>query len=275
MTLFLDVHRNMHDATEEEVRQAHISDLQAQEAHGVKYLKYWFDKKRGTVCCLIEAPNKEACHATHREAHGMVAEQIINVENEMITAFLGGGTEDDLGAVLYVDGAQDTAYRVILFTDIVGSTSLGENLGDDELYRLVKIHDDLVRNTLLKHAGRDVKHTGDGILASFTDVFAAVSAAQDMQKAFARHREENPNDPLHLSIGMSAGEPISKSNDLYGSAVNLAARVCAEAGKDEIKVAGVVRDLCMGKTLRFESCGEKELKGFAEPVNLFRVLWKD
>lgn len=274
MTLFLDVHRHMENATAEEVRQAHISDLEAQDAHGVKYLKYWFDKERGTVCCLIEAPNKEACHATHREAHGLVAEQIINVENEMISAFLGGGKEDDLGAVLYVNGAQDTAFRVLMFTDIVGSTSLGEEHGDEELYRLVQIHDEIVREKLKKHMGRDVKHTGDGILASFADVVPAVSAAQDIQRAFAAHREKNPKDPLHVSIGMSAGEPISKQNDLFGSTVNLAARVCAEAGTDEIKVAGVVRELCMGKNMNFDSCGPTDLKGFADPITIFTLGWQ-
>jgi class 3 adenylate cyclase len=263
----------MEEATPEKVREAHINDLQAQEAHGVRYLKYWYDDKRKTVCCLIDAPNEAACNAVHAEAHGGVADEIISVENDMILAFLGDQQVDDVGAVVGPAGEPEGAFRTLMFTDLVGSTALGEELGDDAMYRLLKIHDRITREQIERHGGRDVKHTGDGFLASFARVTQAVECAQQMQRAFAVHRDENPNDPLHISIGMSAGEPISGGNDLYGSVVNLAARVCAEADKDEIRVAQVVKDLCLGKAFKFESCGEAELKGFSEPVPIFKVAW--
>ena len=274
MPLFLDIHRNLKGATPASIREGHIADLEAQEAYGTTYLKYWFDEKRGTVCCLVEAPDKEACDAVHRKALGLVADEIINVEGEMIAAFLGGGSEDDLGAAIGSAGEQLPAFRTLMFTDIVGSTALGEELGDAEMHRLLKIHDQLAGEQIDRHNGRDVKHTGDGVLASFSDVSAAVTCAQNLQKAFAAHRHAHPGDPLHISIGMSAGEPISRSEDLFGSVVNLAARICAQASSDEIMVAGVVRELCIGKTFPFESCGEAELKGFSEKVALYRVRWE-
>lgn len=109
----------------------------------MKYLKYWFDEARGTVCCLVEAPDQEACDAVDRKAHGLVADEIISVESDLITAFLGGGSQDELGAALGSAGEQDTAFRTLMFTDIVGSTALGDQLGDAELHRLLQINDRL------------------------------------------------------------------------------------------------------------------------------------
>lgn len=271
MPLFLDIHRNMQGATLASVREGHIADLEAQEAYGVKYLKYWFDEKRGTVCCLVEAPDREACDAVHRKAHGLVADEIINVENELVAAFLGEGNVDDLGAAIGSAGEPESAFRTLLYTDIVGSTALGEAIGDAEMHRLLQIHDRLSREQVHRQHGRVVKQTGDGVLASFHHASAAVKCALGLQKAFADHRLRNADAPLHIRIGLSAGEPISQCDDLFGSVVNQVARICAEANGDEILAAGVVRELCRGKTLPFEFCREAELKGFSERVALYRV----
>jgi hypothetical protein len=83
MTLYLDIHHNV-DATPEEIEAGHLSDLEAQEKHGVRYLKYWFDPTAGRICCLVDGPSKEACNAVHSEAHGMVADDIIEVEGGMV-----------------------------------------------------------------------------------------------------------------------------------------------------------------------------------------------
>ena len=75
----MDVHKNVEGLTADAVAGAHQKDLEAQERHGVKYLKYWYDEGSGTVFCLCEAPSKEAAEAVHREAHGLVADEIYEV----------------------------------------------------------------------------------------------------------------------------------------------------------------------------------------------------
>jgi hypothetical protein len=80
MPLYMDVHHHVPDLTAEAVAEAHRKDLEIQEKYGVKYLKYWFDEGTGKVFCLAEAPNKEAAIAVHREAHGLVADEITEVE---------------------------------------------------------------------------------------------------------------------------------------------------------------------------------------------------
>jgi hypothetical protein len=80
MPLFMDVHHHVEGLTADAVVGAHQADLNTQAKYGVKYLKYWFDEGTGKVFCLVEAPNKEAAIAVHREAHGLVADEIIEVK---------------------------------------------------------------------------------------------------------------------------------------------------------------------------------------------------
>jgi hypothetical protein len=80
MPLFMDIHKHIPGLTAEAVKGAHAKDLAMQKKHGVRYLKYWFDESAGKVFCLVEAPNKEAAMAVHREAHGLVADEIIEVK---------------------------------------------------------------------------------------------------------------------------------------------------------------------------------------------------
>ena len=80
MPLFMDIHHHVEGLTAEAVAGAHQADLKTQEKYGVKYIRYWFDEGSGKVFCLVEAPNKEAANAVHREAHGLVADEIIEVK---------------------------------------------------------------------------------------------------------------------------------------------------------------------------------------------------
>jgi hypothetical protein len=80
MALYMDVHRNLEGVSAEALAQAHQKDLEVQSRHGANYHRYWFNEADGTVMCLVEAPSKEAAEAVHREAHGLVADEIIEVE---------------------------------------------------------------------------------------------------------------------------------------------------------------------------------------------------
>lgn len=79
MPLYLDIHKQVEGATAEAVAGAHQKDLETQGKYGVNYKKYWFDESTSTIFCLVEAPTKEAAIAVHREAHGLVANEIHEV----------------------------------------------------------------------------------------------------------------------------------------------------------------------------------------------------
>jgi class 3 adenylate cyclase len=137
---------------------------------------------------------------------------------------------------------------------------------------LVVEHDTVVRETLTARDGREVKHTGDGIMASFASVSAAVEAAIDVQKRLD-DRNRDAETPIILRIGISAGEPVTEEDDLFGAAVQLAARLCASCDPGGITVSVAVRELCIGKQLRFEDGGLLTLKGFPDPTQVYAVNW--
>jgi hypothetical protein len=80
MPLFMDIHHHVDGLTADAVKQAHAADLKTQSKYNVKYLRYWFDEANGKVFCLVEAPNKEAAIAVHREAHGLEADELVEVK---------------------------------------------------------------------------------------------------------------------------------------------------------------------------------------------------
>ena len=80
MPLYMDTHRNLEGLTAEAVAEVHQKDLEVQDQHGVKYHRYWYNEEKGEVFCLVEAPSEEAAEAVHREAHGMVADELTEVK---------------------------------------------------------------------------------------------------------------------------------------------------------------------------------------------------
>jgi class 3 adenylate cyclase len=278
MPLYMDIHE-LGEVSAEDVAKAHVADLEAQEKYGVNYLKYWVNEKCGKVFCLVDAPNAEAANACHCEAHGLVARKIIEIQPELADGFLGRDIETDAaGAVLLPGGgtdSRDPGIRTVLFTDIVDSTTFTQSLGDEAALALFGVHDTIVRDALSALGGREVKHTGDGIMASFVSAAGAVRCAIQIQRELARHEEANSEHPLKVRVGAAAGEPVEQNNDLFGSTVQLAARLCAHAQPEQILVTNAIAELCIGKGLLFEDLGEVPLRGFSYPVRAHAVAWAD
>lgn len=267
MPLYLDRHE-LHGATAADVAAAHVKDLAVQAEYGVQYLTYWFDYDRQRAFCLASGPDRDAIVAVHRQSHGLVPNEVIEVDGDEVQRFLGRMQEHAHGEA-YVE----TAFRTILFTDIVGSTRLTQRLGDRGAMELVRAHDRIVRAAIDTHGGLEVKHTGDGLMASFRSVAAALEAAVDLQLALLAYNRE-ASTPVEVRIGIAAGEPVLENDDLFGAAVQLAARLCDRAGSGTILVSGAVRDLAIGKPFRFERRGRLSMKGFDEPVGVFEVAWR-
>jgi class 3 adenylate cyclase len=277
MPLYMDIHNLGEGTTPEDVAKAHAKDMETQRKYGVEYTKYWVNEKAGKVFCLAHAPSAEAAEQVHREAHGLLPDKIIEIQPELAEGFLGGVETNAAGAVIFPGGgadARDPGIRTILFTDIVDSTTLTHSLGDDAALGLFGVHDTIVRDALSALGGREVKHTGDGIMASFVSAAGAVRCAIQIQRELARHEEANPERPLKVRVGAAAGEPVEQNNDLFGSTVQLAARLCNHAQPEQILVTSAIAELCIGKGLLFEDLGEVALKGFGYPVRAHAAAWK-
>ena len=172
------------------------------------------------------------------------------------------------------DCCADGSLQTILFTDLEGSTAHTQRFGDDHAMEIVRRHNAIVRHRLAVSGGREVKHTGDGIMASFASATRAVECATAIQHAFHAHNEEHGDPDIRVRIGISAGEPVQDAGDLFGVAVQLARRACDHAEPGQILVANVVRELLLGKQLAFIDRGEVPLKGFERALRLHEVDWR-
>ena len=273
----MDVHELPEGTTPEDVAKAHAKDMETQRKYGVEYTKYWFNQKAGKVFCLVHAPNAEAAQCVHREAHGLMAEKLIEIQPELLEGFLGGVETNSAGAAVLPDAgadARDPGIRTVLFTDVVNSTTLTQSLGDEAALAILGVHDVIVRDALSALGGREVKHTGDGIMACFISPASAVRCAIQIQRELDKHAQANPDRQLKVRVGAAAGEPVEQHNDLFGSTVQLASRLCAHAQPEQILVSNVIAELCLGKGLLFEDLGEVTLKGFGYPVRAHAAAWK-
>lgn len=269
MPMYMDVHPGLGDATPEDIAAAHRRDLEVQDEFGVRFLTYWFNDTDEKAFCLVEGPDADAVKACHKVAHGLMPHDIIEVAAPTMNQFLGEFylNEDDR-AMSKATSQADSGLRAIVFTDIEGSTDISTRLGDAAAMELLREHNDIVRGRLDESAGREVKHTGDGILACFTSVSRAVDAAVEIQ------RRTVDVDGLQIKIGLTVGEPVEESDDLYGASVNLAARICGHAAGGQILTSSAVKDLAVGKKIDFAERGMIALKGFPDPVRLYEVGWE-
>lgn len=270
MPLFMDRH-DLTDATAVDVASAHVLDMRVQERYGVRYMTYWFDYDRQSAFCLATGPDREAVIGVHKESHGLLPTEIIEVDPQAVDRLLGPMVEHAPG-----DPYVDTAFRAILFTDLSGSTALTQRLGDAGAMQVLTTHDGVVRDALRLHGGTEVKHTGDGIMASFRSVVDAVGCAITIQRNLSSQLASVVGEeaPVAVRIGISAGEPVTRNGDLFGATVQLAARLCGRAAPGAIVVSAPVRDLAMGKGFTFAKPRQVRLKGFNEAVRSFEVAWQ-
>ena len=277
MPIYMDRH-NLEGATEKALADAHQKDLKLQGKFGIKLLTYWFDEGRGTAFCLIDAPAKEKVIQLHKEAHGSIPHKIMEVNPETVEAFLGRIEDPQPSSESITSSNEafvDSAFRVIMFTDMKDSTAITTRLGDTKALELFRTHNSITRDALKKHNGREIQHTGDGFMVSFTSAAHAVQCAIAIQRFLSSHNQSHPDTKINVRIGICAGEPVEEDQRLFGSTVQLTSRICDKAEPDQILVAPVIKDLCIGKQFSFTDRGEFVPKGFAQPIRMYEAHWQE
>lgn len=269
MPLFMDRH-DVPGATAQDVADAHVADLATAKDSDVKFISYWFDEENGGVFCFANAPSEEALADVHSRSHGLIPNEIIHVSEDDVFKFLGSVHEPKDASEL------TNPLRTIMFTDLVQSTEILDAVGESAFIDVLRTHDGIVREALYRNHGREVKHTGDGILASFDDASGAITASLSITASFVALNDAFTPAPskgdlkLRVRVGMAAGRPVDRNDDIYGEAVVLASRLCGIAEAQQILATesvhehAVQTDLFVGPSLR-------RLKGFAEPVAVYEV----
>jgi class 3 adenylate cyclase len=194
-----------------------------------------------------------------------------------IYAFRGLGAQPDLASA--EREARDAAERrdggpastrTFLFTDIVGSTTLAESIGDEVWASVLRWHDETLRGLIGRGSGRVVNSTGDGVFATFDSARDAVDTAIAIQRVFRDHRRDS-GYPARLRIGIHTGEATERGGDYGGLAVHIAARVAALGDADEIVTSAAA--LAAAGDVPTTAARTVAIKGVSEPVTVASVAW--
>ena len=172
-----------------------------------------------------------------------------------LSDFLGWAAQEDQTA---------SDFSVIVFTDIVASTEVVDRMGDEASRNAIRSVEDLVTETAADLSGKVIKHLGDGSLLEFRSASSALDFARKVQVELA-------DGDIGLRVGMAAGEPIHEDGDLHGAVVVVASRIADAAEPGQVFASEGVKQLVVGKQYDFEDQGEHSLKGFDEPLRLWRL----
>lgn len=239
MPIYMDIHI-VPGVKALNVAEAHRKDLLHQDEYACKCMTYWIDEVRESIFCLIEAPNKEAVEEMHSKAHGLVPNKVIEVNTSVVESFLG--RIYDPQEVEMVDGMKvfsEPSFRILVVTKTTDPVLLQHKLGPEKATELLERHNNIIRKNLSQYGGSEVEHVGSGFILSFTSASRAVSCALAIQKELP----DTDKELLGFAIGINGGEPIEKSNKLFGDTIQLAGTMCAIAKHHQISVASAVKEL--------------------------------
>lgn len=164
----------------------------------------------------------------------------------------------------------------VVFSDLEGSTDLRTRLGDDAAQEIVRVHESLTREEIARCHGEQAKALGDGFMVSFGSARGALNYAVSLQRLIDQHNRANSDKAFRIRIGLNTGEVTTEREDIYGTAVNAAARICDKAQGGQILIPNVVKELAgFIPDLRIVDRGLFWLKGFPKRWRLFEVMWRE
>jgi AraC-like DNA-binding protein len=240
MPIYMDRHDVSETVTAENVAQIHQQDLKIQDNYSCRALTYWFDEKRKTAFCLIEAPNEQALKEMHYNAHGNVPHIITEVDVDLVESFLGRIEDPQNPQNTDLNIINDPAFRIIMVAKLkVSSLKLNELI---RLNKSLATYNKKIPEVFEEFDGSIVKHYRDGFLVSFKSVTDAVQCAIENQAIFKKLTcQQNPCH-LKLKIGLCAGSPITENKELFAETVQSAERL-TDTSKADIVVSSEVKDL--------------------------------
>jgi len=250
-----------------DVAEAHQLDMRHQSEYGCKCMTYWIDEVRESIFCLIEAPDKQAVEELHTKAHGLIPNKVIEVSSAVVEAFLG--RIYDPPAATTQDGLtvfSDPSFRILLVTKITDPVLLEYRLGKEKAAELLDRHNNTIRKHMRQLGGNEVEHGGTGFIISFASASKAVSCALAIKHELSAADKEE----IGFRIGINAGEPVQKSNKLFGDTILLAECLCGIASSQQISVSSSVREL-VSKDY-FQSGGNDFLSIPPQDENLLALL---
>lgn len=226
MPLFIDLHELDAFSSIDEIKNAHLLDLAVQQKHNVRYINYYVNPQAGKIFCVVEAPDKESCAAVHREAHGLMACNIIQVEGGYYDLIMGLQRTDVDGLNFHEDGNIDHGIRSILYISTIASTQ--GDYGDAALAS--DLHHEYVtelERALKTYGGRGMPGSGNETIAAFTSGQSAVQCGLFLQERLLllNGRIKKQGICFETIIVLGAGDPVTSSSEFFGDTLRLTRRL--------------------------------------------------
>lgn len=240
MPIYMDFH-DLPEIDIEDTRKAHLRDLSIQDKYKVKYHQYWINEKDGKAYCLIEGPSKEACEATHMEANGIKACNLVEIKEGMYDLFLGDNQQIDHGLVRHVNGDIDNGYRFIMALQLI--PPLGNVSNSD---RFQKSFDQLKLECIgiiEKFQGRDMNHFDNNIIGIFTAPEAALQSSIDLRNHLKSATLRRRYKRIDFKIGICMGQPVTADLGFFEEAINFSEILCDVSKNSKIASSRSFADL--------------------------------
>ncbi len=239
MPIYMDRHDVSETVTAENVAQLHHEDLKIEHKFGCRGLTYWFDEKRKTAFCLVEAPNKEAVKKMHDQAHGEVPHRIIEVDDAIVESFLGRIEDPEKSQNTKLNIINDPAFRVIM---VMETSNYLNRLEANQFSIFTQKFHNSISKTLKRFNGRIVKKDNNSYLVSFKSVTDAVLCVLKIQFNFKYITPKLESLKRRLKIGLGSGVPVTDKENIFEEATILATRMC-EVIKEQIVISSEVKEL--------------------------------
>lgn len=221
--------------------EAHREDLLIQDEYGCRCMTYWVDEERGSAFCLIDAPNEEAVKKMHDRAHGLIPHDIVQVNSNVVEAFLGRITDPE---GYYSPESpnlkifNDPAFRIIMVAQTKDSRLLKQELGPNRAKKLLSLYHEIIREQINESQGREVELKGEKFIASFVSVTQAVLCATNVQKKL-----HVAGELIDLRIGLNAGMPVAKDSSIFGDVIRMAEYLCYAGIPNHTMMAGIIKEI--------------------------------
>lgn len=235
MPIYMDFH-DLPEVTIEDSRKAHLKDLSVQEKYHVRYLQYWINEQDGKAYCLMEGPNKEACEATHKEANGITACNLVEVKGGMYDLFLGDNQKIDHGLVRHFNGDIDNGYRFIMSLELQRPQNIPVSIYNKKS-KLDQLSSDCI-GIVEKYHGRDINQTEDNrVTGVFRTPEAALNCSLDLQSKISRMSRTLKLDALNFKMGICVGQPVTAHQGFFEEALNFSRLLCDISASSVITVS--------------------------------------
>lgn len=242
MPIYMDVHI-VPGVKAKDVADAHRLDLLHQHEHSCRCMTYWIDEARESIFCLIEAPDKSSVVDMHNKAHGLVPNRVIEVNNNLVESFLGR-IYDPEDAAVNNDGLkvfEDPSYRILVMVSHEDQTLLRYKLGNEKAVSLLESQQQIIKKHLADYGGREAEHDKTGFVLSFSSAGKALDYANTIHHEFIQFNLQDTG----YRIALHGGEPIEKSNQLFGDTLQFAQQLCFIAKDQQVAVSCSVKDLAL------------------------------